>query len=235
MNIGEKISCWMNENYKTPQFIAREMKRLLGVNKYPQKRMKDILDGEVILEDEDDREVKALAEIMGVTEEYLINSAKDSPPQKNDIRKPFKWTFMTESREEALKRAPEVNVIGYVAAGETELEFTDSELPVGGSIEDPLPCPVTDNSAYALIINGDSMLPFLSQGTRVIVCPSEKAKNGDICIIRLKKDNKVYIKKVVFQGEDRILESFNSANYPPMTVHEANIRFCQPVRVVFFN
>ncbi|MDI6760807.1 MAG: XRE family transcriptional regulator [Candidatus Brocadiaceae bacterium] len=131
-----------------------------------------------------------------------------------------------------------IPVVGYVAAGETEIAYDDAGLPVGGSIDEPLERlpDVTDEHAYGLTVSGNSMLPGYPRGTKVVVCPSEKVRSGDLVICRLRSTGKVYIKEIAFVGSGPaassgmvVLKSHNTTAHEPMVVPREDILFCHKV------
>lgn len=141
-----------------------------------------------------------------------------------------------------------IPVVGYVAAGETEIAYDDAGLPVGGSIDELLERlpDVTDEHAYGLTVSGNSMLPGYPRGTKVIVCPSEKVRSGDLVICRLRSTGKVYIKEIAFVGSPSkpalewsqgayaasgmvVLKSHNMTAHEPMVVPREDILFCHKV------
>src|SRR3989338_1249060 len=141
-----------------------------------------------------------------------------------------------------------IPVVGYVAAGETEIAYDDAGLPVGGSIDEPLERlpDVTDEHAYGLTESGNSLLPGYPRGTKVIVCPSEKVRSGDLVICRLRSTGKVYIKEIAFVGSlpksalERsegayaasgmvVIKSHNMTAHEPMVVPREDILFCNKV------
>ncbi len=160
------------------------------------------------------KHAQAIAKAFGLSADYLLDETKGYPPPPETQSPPSL-----------------INIIGLVSAGETEIAYDDAGLPVGGSIEEPLerPYDVKDANAYGLLIEGNSMLPGYPKGTKVVVCPSETVKTGDIVICRLQSTGKVYIKEVKFQGDMVILSSHNTANYAPMAVSSKDILFCHKV------
>lgn len=176
-----------------------------------------------------------LARAFGVTTEYLFNDAKDYPPCPQDhIRVgEILVDLKTDVRATGKMLVPpnRINIIGVVSAGETDIAYDDAGLPVGGSIEEPIerPYDVKDANAYGLVIEGNSMLPGYPKGTKVVVCPSETVKTGDIVICRLRSTGKVYIKEVKFQGDTVILSSHNATSYAPMAAPYKDVLFCHKV------
>jgi phage repressor protein C with HTH and peptisase S24 domain len=186
------------------------------------------------------RKVQALAKAFGVSADYLFDETKGYPPGPEDLitshaQGTSTLTYPAPTWEgntgETVPGSNRVNIIGLVSAGETEIAYDDAGLPVGGSIEDPIerPYDVKDPNTYGLVIEGDSMLPGYPKGTKVIVCPSDNIKTGDIVICSLRSTGKVYIKEIKHQGDMIILSSHNTANYPPMAVPYKDVLFCHKV------
>ena len=123
-----------------------------------------------------------------------------------------------------------INVVGYVAAGETHIAYDDCGLPVGGSVEEPVGRPVElkDSHAYALVVVGQSMGQIAPEGSRVVISPEATVKTRDLAIIRT-KDDKVYIKEIRFHEGDLILVSGNMAEYPDMHIKKDDISFMHNV------
>lgn len=186
------------------------------------------------------KNVQSIANAFGVSADYLFNETKGYPPGPEDFITPLAsevgvLPYAHRKRKRDITGIQpgidRINIIGLVSAGETDIAYDDAGLPVGGSIEVPIerPYDIDDVNAYGLIIDGDSMLPGYPKGTKVIVCPSEQVKTGDIVICRLRSTGKVYIKEIKFQGEMVILSSHNSTNYAPMAVPYKDILFCHKV------
>ncbi|HLG31183.1 MAG TPA: LexA family transcriptional regulator [Candidatus Brocadiales bacterium] len=171
------------------------------------------------------KHAQAIARVFGLSADYLLDETKGYPPP------PETHGFAKASAMASQRPSSLINIIGLVSAGETEIAYDDAGLPVGGSIEEPLdkPYDIKDPNAYGLLIEGNSMLPGYPKGTKVVVCPSETVKTGDIVICRLQSTGKVYIKEVKFQGDMVILSSHNTANYAPMAVSSKDILFCHKV------
>jgi len=120
-----------------------------------------------------------------------------------------------------------IPVISYADAGRG-FNYTDQEFPPGVAAEYvSRPFDLTDTSAYALRVKGDSMTPRLDENDVVIVSPAKEATNNNLAVVQT-KSGEVYLKKIIFQGENVILQSINPT-YPPISLKPEEIRFIHPV------
>ncbi len=88
-----------------------------------------------------------------------------------------------------------------------------------------------DTDAYALIIEGDSMLPEFKPGDRVVFMPNVEPRNGDIVVAMVSRTEDVFLKlfhRVGEKGEIVRLTSFNPA-YPPLEYHVNEFEFIHPM------
>ncbi|MCP4365276.1 MAG: LexA family transcriptional regulator [Planctomycetes bacterium] len=187
----------------------------------------------------------ALSKAFGVSLEYLLDESRDYPPDPMKERtvqvEPESETGALNNKTKARGRqgvsvessggSNGINVVGHVAAGDTDIVFGDAGLPIGGSIDEPLERlpDVADKDAYGLIVSGDSMLPGYPEGTKVVVCPSENVRSGDVVICRLTSTGKVYIKEIAFSSRMVILKSHNATAHEPMAASREDISFCHKV------
>ena len=86
---------------------------------------------------------------------------------------------------------------------------------------------VKDITAYAVLVEGDSMLPMLKPGDRIIASPIKQVVNGDTAVVRT-RDNRTMIKMVYFEGDFVRLASLNPA-YDDSTLPMSDIDFCHAV------
>ncbi|HHT9120835.1 MAG TPA: XRE family transcriptional regulator [Candidatus Hypogeohydataceae bacterium YC41] len=231
MNVSKKLRLLRAERAWTKSGAARAAGIPISSYRNYEKEGIKRLSGDVAL---------SLAKAYGVSVEYLLDESKDFPPSQEDITEVMdngghaakvKTPNYTRSTKMVLS-LPTIPIVGYVAAGETDIAYGDAGLPVGGSIDEPLERlpDVTDEQAYGLIVSGKSMLPGYPDGTKVIVCPSEKVKSGDLIICRLRSTGKVYIKEVAFTPSGMVvLKSHNVTAYEPMVVSKEDILFCHKV------
>ncbi|MGC8829417.1 MAG: LexA family protein [Verrucomicrobiia bacterium] len=89
----------------------------------------------------------------------------------------------------------------------------------------------SDPQAYALIIEGDSMMPEFKPGDRVIFMPNVEPRNGDVVVARLAKSGDVLFKlfhRTGPNGEIVRLTSFNPV-YPPLEYQINEFEFIHPM------
>ena len=127
---------------------------------------------------------------------------------------------------------PDVPLIGYVSAGQTNIAFTDAGLPAGASLEGERPIPRWQGlgeHAYALRIRGESMLPLCPPGTTIIVDPDRTPQEGDLGVCQTNED-KTYFKVVHYRSDGNVrLVSTNPAVAPEMLLGRARVRRLQKV------
>ncbi len=107
-----------------------------------------------------------------------------------------------------LKQIP---LLGLARAGKGGF-FDDSGFPVGNGWDEIDVPGVTDNTAYALEITGDSMLPVYREGDTIIVSPSATVRKGDRVVVKT-TDGQVMAKVMQRQTAKNVeLASFNAAH-----------------------
>ncbi len=128
-------------------------------------------------------------------------------------------------------RQPDVPVIGYVAAGETDIAFTDAGLPAGAGLpgEEPIArWPGAGDHAYALRISGESMLPMCPPGTTIVVDPDRTPRAGEPAICQT-VEGKSFFKLVQFEVSGRVRLVSTNASAPDMILQRAQVRRLQKV------
>jgi len=129
-------------------------------------------------------------------------------------------------------RGPDIPVIGYVAAGQTDVAFTDAGLPAGAGLpgEEPIPrWPGVGVHAYALRISGDSMAPLCPPGTTIVVDPDRTPHSGEPAICQT-NEGKTYFKLVHFEQGGRVrLVSTNADAWPDILLEPDQVRRLQKV------
>lgn len=104
-----------------------------------------------------------------------------------------------------------VPLIGLAQAGRGGY-FTDAGFPVGNGWDEVTLPDIDDDHAYALEINGDSMLPLYRKGDVIVVSPSAKPRRGDRVVVKT-IDGEVLAKELVRKTEKLIeLRSFNPSH-----------------------
>ena len=102
----------------------------------------------------------------------------------------------------------QIPLLGLARAGKGGY-FDDSGFPVGNGWEEIEVPGVTDNTAYALEITGDSMLPVYREGDRIIVSPGATVRKGDRVVVKT-TDGQVMAKVMQRQTAKNVeLASFN--------------------------
>ncbi len=108
-------------------------------------------------------------------------------------------------------RRKQIPLLGLARAGKGGY-FDDSGFPVGNGWDEIDVPGVTDNTAYALEITGDSMLPVYREGDTIIVSPSATVRKGDRVVVKT-TDGQVMAKIMQRQTAKNLeLASFNAAH-----------------------
>jgi phage repressor protein C with HTH and peptisase S24 domain len=108
-------------------------------------------------------------------------------------------------------RRKQIPLLGLARAGKGGF-FDDSGFPVGNGWDEIDVPGVTDNTAYALEITGDSMLPVYREGDTIIVSPSATVRKGDRVVVKT-TDGQVMAKVMQRQTAKNVeLASFNAAH-----------------------
>ena len=105
----------------------------------------------------------------------------------------------------------QIPLLGLARAGKGGF-FDDSGFPVGNGWDEIDVPGVTDNTAYALEITGDSMLPVYREGDTIIVSPGATVRKGDRVVVKT-TDGQVMAKVMQRQTAKNVeLASFNAAH-----------------------
>lgn len=183
-----------------------------------------------------------LAEKLGVSLRAVqLWEAGKSRPQPSTLRKlsetleiPVQALFEEESaKPNATEPVPanlmfprRVPVVSWAKAG-----FGGDFGNLAVQIDEWLNTDCKDPNAYALIIEGDSMMPEFKPGDRVIFMPNVEPRNGDVVVARLAKTGDVFFKlfhRIGKNGEIVRLTSFNPA-YPPLEYRLEEFEFIHPM------
>jgi phage repressor protein C with HTH and peptisase S24 domain len=112
-------------------------------------------------------------------------------------------------------------LIGFAKAGRGGF-FDDSGFPVGQGWDEVEVPGVTDTTAYALEITGDSMVPVYREGDTIVVSPGATIRKGDRVVVRT-GDGQVMAKILQKQSARSVeLASFNP-DHPVKTLDAKNV------------
>jgi len=116
-----------------------------------------------------------------------------------------------------------VPLLGFAQAGIGGF-FDDGGFPAGyGWDEISLPG-LSDESAYALKVSGDSMLPLYRHGDVIIVSPTARVRRGDRVVVKT-TDGEVMAKILKKQSAGEVeLASFNPS-HPNRTIPEKSVEW----------
>ena len=105
----------------------------------------------------------------------------------------------------------QIPLLGLARAGKGGF-FDDSGFPAGNGWDEIDVPGVTDATAYALEITGDSMLPVYRDGDTIIVSPGATLRKGDRVVVKT-TDGQVMAKVMQRQTAKNVeLASFNAAH-----------------------
>jgi phage repressor protein C with HTH and peptisase S24 domain len=112
-------------------------------------------------------------------------------------------------------------LIGFAKAGKGGF-FDDSGFPTGHGWDEVEVPGVTDTTAYALEITGDSMVPVYREGDTIVVSPGATIRKGDRVVVRT-ADGQVMAKILQKQSARSIeLASFNP-DHPVKSLEAKNV------------
>jgi phage repressor protein C with HTH and peptisase S24 domain len=118
------------------------------------------------------------------------------------------FTDLLTGRKGQPPKRKQIPLLGFARAGKGGF-FDDSGFPAGNGWEEIDVPGVTDNTAYALEITGDSMQPVYREGDRIIVSPGATVRKGDRVVVRT-SDGQVMAKIMQRQTAKTLeLASFN--------------------------
>ena len=112
-------------------------------------------------------------------------------------------------------------LLGFAKAGRGGF-FDDGGFPAGEGWDEVEVPGVTDTTAYALEITGDSMMPIYREGDTIIVSPAATVRKGDRVVVRT-EDGQVMAKIMKKQTAKSIeLASFNP-EHPDKVLDAKNV------------
>ncbi len=121
------------------------------------------------------------------------------------------FTDLLTGRKGQPPKRKQLPLLGFAQAGKGGF-FDDSGFPVGNGWEEIEVPGVTDATAYALEITGDSMMPVYREGDTIIVSPGATVRKGDRVVVRT-ADGQVMAKIMQRQTAKTVeLASFNTSH-----------------------
>lgn len=152
---------------------------------------------EVSSNEPDHETLSRLADLFGVTVDYLLGRTDDPSPAAPS------FSDIPGVRQVKKKKIP---VLGEIACGKPI--FADEQRDVYVSVSDDLVCD------FALVAKGDSMLPRIHDGDLVFIQEMPVVPNGRIAAVLI--EDEATLKRVFFDAERHQLTliSENTA-YPP--------------------
>ncbi|MCW3176941.1 MULTISPECIES: LexA family protein [Gammaproteobacteria] len=139
----------------------------------------------------------ALAQILGVTSDYLL-SGKGSDSLDKNVTKPFPIAGRL------------VPVISWVQAGTWT---TADSVPMGTEFKEWLPPnPKCGKNGYGLIVVGESMSPDFRPSDKIYVNPDfqiSDLKTGDLVIVACDGETEATFKKLIVESNGMYLEPLN--------------------------
>ncbi len=152
-------------------------------------------------------------------------------PSTESLAKIFEATGATLDDFSALVRGDRfapgatstIPVIGLAQAGDGGF-FDDAGFPVGGGWEQVVLPDVGDANAYALEINGDSMLPLYRQGDKIIVSPAATIRRGDRVVVKT-RSGEILAKQLARQTAQTVELSSLNPDYEDRTLELSDVVF----------
>jgi phage repressor protein C with HTH and peptisase S24 domain len=171
----------------------------------------------------------ALAKRAGLDATAFNRSKRRSPegrprwPSTESIAKVLEATgasidefvsFLRHGDEDSPGSAPArlVPLIGFAQAGAGGF-FDDAGFPAGHGWEEIAAPFATGNGAYALAVQGDSMMPLYRDGDVLIIDPEARIRQGDRIVART-RGGEVMAKVLKRLGPDRMILSSLNPDHP---------------------
>ncbi len=167
--------------------------------------------------------------------------------ERNDVRLYSDSSDIRQSLDridELLGKAPvsgfrrTAPVVGHVSAGEG-FEYTDGGFPAGEGFDrveiPPGVDPRLSTRLYCVRVRGDSLREFINEGATLFIKPEswEEIKDGDLVIFKDRSQNRAFVKKVEFSGDNLILKSMNS-QYRNIVLSKSELSLLERVLSVVF-
>ncbi len=175
--------------------------------------------------------LQAIAEQGDVSVAWLLNGERQDVPPEG---------FPLPPADLSLPRIPVMTLGGAQAGGVSGEDLNRLPLGFQRSIEGgqywegdddqwiTRPADIKDITAYAVIVEGDSMAKTLRPGQLVIASPIKQVVSGDLAVVRA--GGNTYIKEVHFieDGARVRLESHN-LSYEPLVLPRDEVEFCHAI------
>jgi len=145
---------------------------------------------------------ESIAKVLAATGETLEGFVGLAAPKE---KMPLHPVNARGGFEEGLRPVP---LLGFAQAGAGGF-FDDGGFPAGQGWDEIAFPGLADESAYALEVSGDSMLPLYRDGDVIIVSPSARVRRGDRVVVKT-RDGEVMAKVLKRKTQSAIeLASFN--------------------------
>ncbi|WP_429773892.1 LexA family protein [Acinetobacter bereziniae] len=190
---------------KTMETLGSRLKNLRKTKKLTQQQVADAIGvskTSVIYWEKDENLPKydslmSLAQILGVTSDYLLNGKGSESLDKN-VSAPFPLSGRL------------VPVISWVQAG----TWTNVDsVPIGTEFKEWLPPnPKCGKNGYGLIVVGESMSPDFRPSDKIYVNPDfqiSDLKTGDLVIVACDGETEATFKKLIVESNGMYLEPLN--------------------------
>jgi phage repressor protein C with HTH and peptisase S24 domain len=156
--------------------------------------------------------LRKLSQALNVTPDFFVSTGEPALEDTETLTREMVKRKMAERSRETVGAGPRssarsIPVVSITAAGRPLAAFDDYPAGTGS---DYIDCPrdITDENAFALQINGDSMEPVIPDGSTVIVAPNMIPREGKPVVAKLENGD-VTCKVFQRRGENVILAPYN--------------------------
>jgi repressor LexA len=163
-----------------------------------------------------------LARFTGVRAEWLLTGDGEMYPLP-----PAPGKVIPFHKESSLTRVALVKIplLSSVPAGKTATMFHPEHVERYITVDN-----VKDQTAFALVVRGQSMSPKIEDGDIVVVSPQQDVRSGDICVVRVNDED--VLKKVKIDENYVHLIPLNTS-FEPLTVRKRDVTFVwKVIRVI---
>ena len=181
--------------------------------------------------------MRELADILGVTPEWLLQgnepklNAKSQASQEQIVRSLLLPKGGGRKANPASVVTPDVFWIPLISWAQAGMATAFEEIPEHW--QEKIPATVSDKSAFAIQLRGDSMEPKYSDGDIAVVLPHASSRNGDLVVANIKEEGFAFKVMTLIGGDIRHirLTSYNQV-YPPMDFQREQFHWIYPVHSV---